>query len=57
MAGTFSFEIVTPNRAYQLRAGSLEELRYWMEGLNAYKEFRKMNPLLGHFVQQLDSFV
>lgn len=45
-AAGFCFQIVTAGRTYELRAASLEELTYWTEGLNAYRELRRMNPLL-----------
>ncbi len=45
-AASFMFEIRTGSRTYVLRAAALTELRYWVEGLNAWRAFKAQNPLM-----------
>lgn len=44
--GGFSFEIVLPNRTYALKCSNIDDLKYWLDGINAYRELRKLNPLM-----------
>lgn len=46
-ASTFTFEIRTKStRVYVLRAASEAELRYWVDGLNQWLQWKANNPLL-----------